>query len=320
MDTATEEVTVDLDAEDSKRVAKDSGNEADVVVDREISAKTDKNDVVTPEQGLEKLQKQLTQEREARQAADQRANEAARGEAAAKTEVQSTQLDLIKAAIGRATELKASLKKDYAAAAAAGDWDAAAEVQSKMSDNAADLSDLQRGKTRIENAPKPAPRASVDPVEVYITNGQLSQRAAAWVRAHPQFARDSKGQQRLLHAHHAALAEGHDVESPEYFKSVEMILKVHPDDAARHLPEHHDDPPARAPEAETASEAVGGRQTAPAAAPVTRSGNGAGGRPNIVKLSSEEVEIARASFPDSKDPLGDYARQKVALKKEGKLS
>jgi len=59
------------------------------------------------------------------------------------------------------------------------------------------------------------------------------------------------------------------------------------------------------------------KRAAPAAAPVSRAGNGGNGsRPNVVKLTPAEVEMAGAMGMTPEE----YARNKVALKKEGKLS
>ena len=54
---------------------------------------------------------------------------------------------------------------------------------------------------------------------------------------------------------------------------------------------------------------------APAAAPVSRSGTASGTRPNVVRLSSEEREMASMMGMSPED----YARNKIALKREGKL-
>jgi hypothetical protein len=270
-----------------------------------------------PEEGIAKLQKQLDDERAARIAADQRAQEAANAEAEARGKAQTSQLDQIKGAIAQATQAKDVLKAKYAEAAAAGDWAAASEVQSQMADNAADLRDLKRGQTALESAPKPTPRAPSDPVEQFCA--QLTAPSAAWVRAHPEFVRDNHKNQQMLAAHQLAIARGIKADTPEYFGSIEKTLDLvapvthtEPDTTGA------DDPMASAAKP---SNGNGGRNAAPAA-PVSRSGSGGGSRPNAVTLSREEAEMAYASFPhlDPKKAEIEYARNKIALKKEGKLS
>src|ERR1700761_1872744 len=191
MSTPTEEIAIDIDAADAKAAelaAKNgkngaAGDDAPAVeVDKvaEGAAKPDKA-ALSPEEGLEKLRKDLADERAGRLAAEQRANEASRGEAAARGEVQNSQLDLVKGAIERLTESSDTLEAQYADAMAAQDWKAAAKAQRQMADNSAKLTQLEAGKKALESAPKPTPRAPSDPVEQFA--GNLSPASATWVRA-----------------------------------------------------------------------------------------------------------------------------------------
>src|ERR1700676_1093464 len=235
MSTPSEEVTVDFDAID-KEVAKGKANGAEtdpIVVETAETAppepeKTAKP-VVTPEQGLEKLQKQLDDERALRIQAQNRANEAAQGEAAARTDVQKTQLDLVTSAIERVTQANDTLEAQYADAMTAQDFKAAAKVQRQMSDNSAKLAQLEAGKNALEKAPKPTPRASVDPVEAYVADvAPQWPKSAQWLRAHPDFVTDKNKNQQMVAAHQLALARGHAVESDGYFASIEKTLDLTP--------------------------------------------------------------------------------------------
>lgn len=318
MSTTTDEIAVDLEAADAKAAAEaakkaangaagDSNPDApdiDVVKDDAQPQKTDKT-AVTPEEGLEKLKKQLEDERAGRLAAEQRANDASRGEATARGEVQTSQLDLVKGAIERLTESSDTLEGQYADAMAAQDWKAAAKAQRQMSDNSAKLTQLEAGKKALESAPKPVPRAPADPVEQFAST--LSAASATWVRAHPEFVRDSHKNRQMIAAHELAMARGLKADTPEYFASVEKTLDI----AAPVVAKTESDTDATA----DAAQATGGR-AAPAAAPVSRSNGAHGNRPNVVKLTPQEVEMAGIMGMS----VEDYARNKVALKKEGKLS
>lgn len=318
MSTTTDEIAVDLEVADAKsaaETAKKGANGAagdpnagapdiDVVNDDAQPAKVDKT-VVSPEEGLEKLKKQLEDERAGRLAAEQRANEASRGEAAARGEVQTSQLDLVKGAIERLTESSDTLEGQYADAMAAQDWKAAAKAQRQMSDNSAKLTQLEAGKKALESAPKPVPRAPVDPFEQFV--GQLSPASATWVRAHPEFVRDPRKNREMIAAHELALARGLKVDTPDYFASVEKTLDLTAAVVTR--ADSQVDPTV------DAAQPSGGR-AAPAAAPVSRSNGAHGNRPNVVKLTPAEVEAAE----NSGLTLEEYARNKVALRKEGKLS
>lgn len=315
MATPAEEITVDIDALDAE-AAKNAENQADspeVEVSKADAApaKPEKT-VVTPEEGLETLRKQLAEEKSARQAAEARANEAAHGEAKAKGEVQTTQLDMIKGAIDRVTQTNDALEEQYANAMAAQDWKAAAKAQRQMADNSAKLAQLEAGRVALEKAPKPTPRAPVDPVEHFAS--QLTAPSAAWVRAHPEFVRDAHKNRQMIAAHELALARGYEADTPQYFASIEKTLDVAPAVTRNETKTNGDDDP-------MADAAKPVERAAPAAAPVSRNVNGSNGsRQGTVKLTPEEAEVARMMFPDSKDPLKEYALNKVALKKEGKLS
>jgi len=314
MSTPTEEIDVDLAAADAKAAAEaakkgangavEAAPEIDIVKD-DAQAKNAEKTVVSPEEGLEKLKKQLEEERSGRLAAEQRANEASRGEAAARGEVQTSQLDLVKGAIERLTESSDTLEGQYADAMAAQDFKAAAKLQRQMGDNSAKLIQLEAGKKALESAPKPTPRAPVDAVDQFAS--ALSPASATWVRAHPEFVRDSHKNRQMIAAHELALARGIKVDTPEYFASVEKTLDLSAPALAKTDPE----PDATA----DAAQATGGR-AAPAAAPVSRSNGAHGNRPNVVKLTPQEVEMAGIMNMS----VEEYARNKVALKKEGKLS
>ena len=319
MTTPTDEITIDLDAADKKAVseaakkangaaATDSDTVVPEIADDKAAAPAKKAEtpIVSPDEGLEKLKKDLENERAARQAAEQRANEAAAAEVKARTESHTSQLDLVKGAIERLTESQDTLESQLADAMTAQDYKAVAKLQRQMGDNSAKLIQLEAGKKALESAPKPTPRVAEDPVERLCS--QLTPASARWVRAHPEFASGKKYQQ-MIAAHELAMARGHEAESDGYFASIEKTLDIAPSVTKT-------DPAAADPSAD-AAQATGGRSTAPAAAPVSRATRGANGqRANTVTLTPEEVEIAGIMNMS----LEDYARNKLALRKEGKLS
>jgi hypothetical protein len=329
MDAPTDDVTVDFDAID-KLVAEGKTNGAAtapaddktdeiVVAPAEPVAKTTPKPVVTPEEGIEKLKEQLKASETARiasetarQAAEQRERDTAQAEAAARGEVQKTQLDIVNGAIERVTQAGDQLEAKYAELMAAQDWAGAAKIQREMSNNAAELQTLKNGKVQMEKAPKPQPRAPVDRVEAFAA--QLSAPSAAWVRAHPEFVNDAAKNRQMLAAHELALARGVKADSEDYFKSIERTLDIE-------QPLEVDTTAADDPMAVAASSPVTtSRRTGPPAAPVSRQARDSSGRnPNVVTLSADEREMATLMFPDSKTPEVEYARNKMALKREGKL-
>jgi hypothetical protein len=311
-----EEVTLDVDALDAAaagKVANGADTGAAVVVDPEVAAATAGKEVVTPDAGIEKLQKQLKAEREARLVAERNAREAAEGEAAARSAVQTSQLDQIKGAIAQVSQANDALEDQYADLMASGDFRGAAKVQRQMGDNSARLAQLEAGKTALERAPKATPRAPTDPIEKYVsTMGKEYPRSIQWVRDHPEFVLDPHKEQQMLAAHQLAMARGYKPDTDDYFKSIEKTLDLTA--APTVVPPHADDPDPMADAA--ASTPTGGRGASPSAAPVSRSGNGTGSRANTIKLSAAEVEMAQNMGMS----VEEYAKNKVALKKEGKLS
>jgi len=275
--------------------------EPDIIVE-DIKAEEPKEDKDPVDDGLEALKAQLERERQARLDAERRANEAAQNAYQAQNEAQDTNLHLVSNAIETVKQTNDILKANYRDAMAAGDYDVAAEIQTEMSANAAKLLQLEQGKQALENAPRyEAPQPYVaDPVEALAS--QLSPRSADWVRRNPQFATDARLYSKMIAAHNLAVADGIPPDSDDYFDSIESILKV---GSQRNAEDNT-----------SAAAAPVQRRSSPPAAPVSRSGTGTGSRPNRVTLSAEEREIA--SFMGMTPE--EYGRNKLALKKEGKLN
>lgn len=291
--------------EDTEIVVEEPKKEEDTTEIVVAEEEKDQKPTLLAEDGIKELKFQLEQERLARAEAEKRAREAAEREAMAKNEVDETNLQLVNNAIDTVRRNNELLKASYREAMSIGDYDKAAEYQASMSENAAKLVQLENGRQAMESKPKAQPeayRAPQDPVEMLAS--QLSPRSAAWVRRNPQFATDQRLFQKMIAAHNLAVADGLSPDSDEYFASVEDTLKV----------------PARAtmevdnPMTEAAKPTQ--RRSAPPAAPVTRSGTGTGTRPNVVRLTAEEREMAQMMGMTEKE----YALNKVALQKEGKLN
>jgi hypothetical protein len=304
MSASTDEIKIDLDEIDAKAAAKPAKKAPKADEPAAEAAPAAAAVASDTEEGIKKLKKQLADEQAAHAATAQRAREAENSEVKAKTDVQATQLDLVKGAIATTTQALDVLEGKYAEAAAAGDWAAAAKVQREIGSNSARLLQLENGKTALEKAPKPVARESSDPVEQFTSN--MTPRSAAWVRAHPEFVRDARLNRKMIRAHEDAIDEGIAPDTDAYFESIEKTL------ALRQAP---------ADDGETevalsdAARPTSQRSPAPAAAPVSRSGNGNGSRPNVVRLSAEQREIAKLNGMTDEE----YARQVVALKSEGRL-
>lgn len=268
----------------------------------EISEKPE----ISAEEGIRELKFKLEEERLARQEAERRMKQAAEQANQAKSEVDDTNIRLIDNAIETVKGNQLTLKRSYAEALARGDHDEAADIQLQMSEVALQKMQLEQGKTAYEmrmKETKQAPPVNDDPVEMLA--GQLSQRSADWVRAHPEYARNPTLYQKMIAAHNLAMADGLKADTDDYFNSIEETLKIR----------------SRAPiqeESALSSAAAPSKQrAAPPAAPVSRSPTtNSGTRPNVIRLTAAEREMA--------DMMGmtdqEYARNKAALIKEGKLN
>jgi hypothetical protein len=189
------------------------------------------------------------------------------------------------------------MKAAYSQALSAGDYDAAAEINDRIADMAAKILDLENGKAAMEaqaqQPQQPQQQQPGDSVEAFAS--RLTPRSASWVRSHPEYVRNPRLNQKMIAAHNMTVADGHAADSEDYFANVEGLLGVR-----------------KAPVAEEPLSSASRRSTPPPAAPVSRETRGG----NVVRLTSEEREMADMM----KMTPEEYAKNKVALKKEGRLN
>ncbi len=247
------------------------------------------------------LKAQLAAEKAGRVAAEQKLHQAAREIHHARSEVDDTNLQLVVNAIDTVTRDIDLLKQAHTYALQSGDFARATEIQSEMSANSAKLLQLENGRQAMESAPrKPEPVAlPADPVEAFAS--QLSRRSADWVRQHPEFVTDQRLNAKMIAAHNLAVADGIPTDSDEYFAAIEQTLKVAPKAAQTETDDQH------------AAKVVRRRDAAPAAAPANRGNQSASS--NVVRLSAAQREMAEMMGMKPED----YAKNLVALKKEGKI-
>ena len=105
--------------------------------------------------------------------------------------------------------------------------------------------------------------------------------------------------QKMIAAHNLAIADGHRADTDDYFSAVEETLKIN-----RKVEQNES-------ALSSASEPARRRESAPAAAPVSREGT----RTNVVRLTEAQKEMAAMM----KMTPQEYAQNLVALKKEGKI-
>lgn len=250
---------------------------------------------------ITELKRQLAEEKVARIKAEQQAHQANRETHKAKSEVEETNLQLVVNAIDTVNRDIELLSQAHTYALQSGDFDRATKIQREMSANEAKLLQLENGRQAMENAPRqPEPQmAPADPVEAFAS--QLSPRSADWVRKHPEFVRDPRLNAKMIAAHNLAVADGIPTDTDDYFAAIEETLKVTPKPVQTDTDDQY------------AAKAVRRRDAAPAAAPANRGGQSASS--NVVRLTALEREMAEMMGMKPED----YAKNKVALKKEGKI-
>jgi len=282
----------------------DNSDEIDIVIDDPIEQeeikveRSNERERPAPEDGIEALKAQLDQERRARAEAEQRAY-------SAQNESQENQMHLVSNAIETVRQNNEILKANYRAAMSVDDYDSAVEIQNEMATNAAKLLQLQQGKEALEGQPRQAAPEPyhADPVEALAS--QLTPRSADWIRRNQRFARDPKLYQRMIAAHNLAVTDDITPDTDEYFESIERTLGVQNQYSDRNSADPSGD-----------AARIVQRRSSPAAAPVTRSSSTNGSRPTVVRLTSAEAEMASMMGMTEKE----YALNKVALKREGKMN
>lgn len=298
-----EEIRLEVDAPEPE-IKVEAENEAPV---QEAAAQDGE---ISPDQGIKELRAKLEQEQIARAEAEKRAREMQHHATRANMEVQDTNLQLIHSAMDNVKRNSDILKQHYAAALQAGAFDKAAEIQEHMAINSAKLLQLENGRAALQakleqQQNQPAPQIA-DPVEQVAS--QLSPRSAAWVRNHPQCITDKRLYQKMVGAHNIAVADGYSPDTDEYFDFIEQQMGFRK--APARVTEIEVDEPL------SAASAPAQKRGAPPPAPSSRAASGSGGSKNVVRLSSEEREMAQMMGMTPEE----YGKNKLALKREGKLN
>ena len=252
------------------------------------------NETLNAEDGVEALKARLAESDRLRLAAEARATSAEARVEQAQDTVTSSELSIIEGGIQQLATNKEILKANYATAMSEGNFALASEINAEMAKNAAQLLNLENGKIAIETRPKREERRTAiqsnDPVEVLAS--QLAPQSAAWIRQHPEYARDPKKNAKMMGAHYKALAEELAPNSPEYFAFVEKDLGIGHSDQRRSQQDDTDDGgSAIISRAATGTQRRQGDEPPPAAP----GRNGGGGGSKTVRLTPAQAEAAKIS-------------------------
>jgi hypothetical protein len=296
-----------IEVEVDDPVVSEKEQEIKVVTDDE-GAVDNNPPIISAEDGIKELRRRLEAEHNARLEAEHYAKYAREQASRAYEEVGETQFHLVSNALDTVKRDGDFLKAQLRDAMNIGDHDRAAEIQEAMSANAIRLNQLEVGKRDMEtrprqpafNPPPPPPPRPVhqDPLEQIAQ--AVSPRSASWIRANKDSLGNERALREMFRAHESAVDHGYAPDSDAYFQFVENRMGISDNNSSR----------------QQSSSAPIQRKASPPAAPVSRSGNGTGSRPNVVRLSSEQQEMAKNLGMTN----AEYAAQVVALRKEGKLT
>lgn len=275
---------------------------AEVVVEKaDESERAQKKPQIDPEKAFDEISRRLEAERRARMEAEHRAQLAAAQAERAHAEVKDSNYHLVESAIETLKREKQLVKQKLAEAHARQDFDTIAELQDDLAKHNADISDLKRGKKAMkqevktqqqpvqQQLPLPPQGELIDQIAASVTP-----RSAAWVNSNREALRDERMIRKMFRAHEDAVEDGIAPDSDDYFRYIEGRLGFNGGEEA----------PQQA------------RRTAPPAAPVSRGGNGMGSRPNVVRLTAEQREMAQMMGMTDQE----YAKNLLALQKEGKIT
>ena len=265
------------------------------------------------------LQKQLDDEKTARLAEANRANEEAAKRTKAEGELKTfrstaheSQYNLVVGQIESLNDKASTLERDLADAHAQGDYTKVAKTQREMSRIEAQIQRLEDGKADLEARKTEAPTEDAqpvktvgDPVEKFITDLQVSERDRAWLRKHKDIVTDQRKFEKLSNtAAFAANVEGLAPDSDEFYAFIEQKLGITPAPVAA---------PARAEPAAPAQ-----RKQPQFAAPPSRETttvNGTQKKTGKIRLSPAQQEAATTAGMTP----GEYAKHLVKLVENGEL-
>ena len=280
--------------------------------------------IVQPEEAIEQLREKLEEtkrkykeEKKARREAELAAEKAAQTAYSASTEAEENKIHLVNGALDTLKREQDYIKNVMKDTMAAGDYDKMVELQEVFQSNINKIARLEDGLNEMKNNPRrpepvaPTVRSTVDSLIQNVTP-----TSARWLEKNRDHFKDAKDLRIMERAHNDALDMGVAVESDEYFKLIENRLGIRKKDkaenqeprVARNSYEPDDDDNS---DFSAAANPVQRRQSAPAAAPVSRSSGGPEGNSRVVRLTPDELEAAKISKISPQEYYNNKMREKA---------
>lgn len=295
----------------------DEENHVDVVLDEpkaeenseievKIEDKKPEKQEVAPEEGISELKRKLEAEKRRAEEAERRILQANQQVNKAYAETVESKYDLVVSALETVKTRGEQLKSAYSESMSVGDYNKAAEIQQAMAETAHQLAELKRGEKAMKEQMKAAEAQQVRPVEPPVDRVEqmaqtVSPRSASWLRENKDTLRDDRAIRKMFRAHEDAVEDGIEPDTDEYFSFIEQRVGIRRQEAEEVNP------------MSAAAAPVARRSVAPPPAPVSRA---AAPRPGVIRLTREEADTAKMLGMTEKE----YAQNKIALQKEGKLT
>jgi hypothetical protein len=196
-----------------------------------------KAEPVLADEGIDGLRRQLEEKRKEADEAKRQRYEAERlvqtreeQLRSVQTEAQGSQHTAVVNAIASYERDAEMLEGQYATHMENGDYREAAKIQRQMAQVEAKLTTLHNGREeleyRLQNPPQPQPQIQPQPPRDSIDDkiSHLSQRSQDWIRSHPEVLSDPKINNLMTAGHYEAVANGYQIDTPEYFSHIEGKL------------------------------------------------------------------------------------------------
>lgn len=254
-------------------------NLPDVNLDAQQPSKTaDKpltGEALSPQRSIEDeladYRQRLIVESQARENAERQRNEAVQSARQANTNVSDSQWHMLRSAIDARKADMESAKRDYAQALQAGDYNAVAEANGKIAELAAEKKQYEASFAQLEEWRKQPPQQQPpqqqpqqQQIDVVEARARASTpRAAAWIRSHPELARDPATWNKIIHsASYNTNVRQLSPDSPEWIAAIEADLGLQAQQASQQAQQRRGNvaaPPSRTAFGQNGSRASGPR-------------------------------------------------------------
>ena len=232
----------------------------------------------------------------ARSEAEKHAKEAQAAANKAATETGEHRISLVSNALDNLKREQDIIKANIKELMVVGDYDRAVELQEAFQLNISKMVQLQNGLDEMKREPvRRVEQPQNDGPTVDDLIQRVTPRSAQWLERNRSHIQDSRTIRIMARAHEDAIDHGIIPESDAYFGFLENRLGLNKAQT-RQEPRYEEHEPVM-----SAASAPTQRRSAPAAAPVSRSGTGGSGNPRTIRLTAEQAEAAKISGLTNKE-------------------